>query len=108
MAERVVTKRRYRDRVFCPHCEDYLPNSTFYRHKETFYNPVSREWRKENDSVESRCRRGIDMGMDVAAAAESSSGDEEEQAEMSLEEPEGEYYNYSPGSTSAIVLCQLY
>ena len=48
------------------------------------------------------------MGMDVAAAAESSSEDEEEQAEMSLQEPGGEYYNYSPGSTSAIVLCQLY
>ena len=93
MAERVVTKRRSRDKVFCPHCEDYLPNSTFYRHKGAFYNPVSCEWQKK-DEVDSRprCRRGMDMGMDVVTAAESSSGEEEEQTARSLDselEPEG-------------------
>ena len=29
--------KRRRDRLFCPHCDEYLSNSTFYRHKEAFY-----------------------------------------------------------------------
>ena len=93
MAEKVVTKRWSTDGVFFSHCKDYLPNSTFYWHKRTSYNPVSCEWQKK-DEVDSRprCRRGMDMGMDVVTAAESSSEEEEEQTARSLDselEPEG-------------------
>lgn len=42
-------KRRCRERLFCPHCEKYLSNSAFYRHKSSFYNQVSGTWRKRGE-----------------------------------------------------------
>lgn len=34
---------RRRD-IFCPHCECLVPKTTYYRHKEQFYNPFERVW----------------------------------------------------------------
>lgn len=50
------SKRRSRDRVFCHHCHEYLPKSTFYRHKEAFFSHVSRQWQQKDDSCVSRAK----------------------------------------------------
>ena len=39
--------KRVRSKLFCGHCTQLLPKSTFYRHKEKFYNSVSSEWQRE-------------------------------------------------------------
>ena len=46
-----------RFRVFCNHCDDYIPKSTFYRHKETFFNPVSNSWHKKGGETSPRANR---------------------------------------------------
>ena len=50
--------RRCRQKHYCPHCNDYLPKSTFYRHRDSFFNPVSIKWLSESDySDRARARK---------------------------------------------------
>ena len=72
--------KRRRDRLFCPHCDEYLSNSTFYRHKEAFYNHVSGAWKKSGDV------RTSDRGHLRPDLAESSGSEDEMQV---LEDSEG-------------------
>ena len=30
---------------FCPHCQENVPNSTFYRHRAQFFDEVSKRWK---------------------------------------------------------------
>ena len=48
-------KRRSRERIFCGHCSEYLPKTTFYRHRDTFFNSVSNEWNKQDDHSGGSC-----------------------------------------------------
>ena len=34
--------------IYCPHCDDFVPKTTFYRHKKQFYNVVNGEWGDDN------------------------------------------------------------
>ena len=43
-----IDGRCSRQKIFCAHCNDYLPKSTFYRHRDCFFNPVSKEWQKSD------------------------------------------------------------
>lgn len=36
--------------MFCPHCGDTVPKSTFYRHRSRFYDPVSGIWNDDTPS----------------------------------------------------------
>ena len=40
-----VIKRRQR-RIFCGHCERAVPASTYYRHRELFFDVVAQEWQR--------------------------------------------------------------
>ena len=52
--------RRCRQKHFCGHCNDYLPKSTFYRHRDSFFNPVSNEWqRRDNAGSSSHQHAGV-------------------------------------------------
>lgn len=33
--------------MFCGHCSQYVSKSTYYRHRDTYYNKEKREWSKE-------------------------------------------------------------
>ena len=36
--------KRQRKRLFCDHCDTFLPKSTYYRHKSAYFNIVTRKW----------------------------------------------------------------
>ena len=40
-----------RPTMFCPHCEQYLTKSTFYRHRREFYNPITKTWDKQKTFI---------------------------------------------------------
>jgi len=33
-----------RRELFCPHCDYLIPKTTYYRHREQFYNPIQEVW----------------------------------------------------------------
>ena len=33
-----------RRQLFCPHCDWLVPKSTYYRHREQFYDPIQDVW----------------------------------------------------------------
>ena len=37
--------RRSRPLLLCGHCDKYLTKSTYYRHRELYFNPVSLQWK---------------------------------------------------------------
>lgn len=37
-------------RLFCPHCGEKVSKSTYYRHREEYYDARSGEWKKGSDS----------------------------------------------------------
>ena len=41
-----AAKRRKHGLIYCVHCEKNLPASTYYRHREEFYNPANQHWQK--------------------------------------------------------------
>ena len=45
-----VPKATIERAAFCGHCSEYLPK-TFYRHRDTFFNPVSNEWNKNRMTI---------------------------------------------------------
>ena len=77
------TGKRIRDPLFCPHCDEYLSNSTFYRHKEAFYNHVSGEWKKSDACTSDRSRAKSSRLEEYATSAESSRSEDEMQVEDS-------------------------
>ena len=66
MTERVP--RRWQ-RTFCPHCEEAVSKSTYYRHREKFYDVRTGEWRKSAPDVACGCSGDL--------SDEQTSGDEE-------------------------------
>ncbi len=38
------SRKRVRASVLCPHCDQYLSKSSYYRHKSSFYNKVTKQW----------------------------------------------------------------
>lgn len=43
--------KRSRPLLLCGHCDKYLTKSTYYRHRELYFNPVSLQW-KSSSSME--------------------------------------------------------
>ena len=33
-----------RRELFCPHCDCLIPKTTYYRHREQFYDPIQEVW----------------------------------------------------------------
>ena len=46
-ARRRMDTNRQRSKMFCGHCSQYLSKSTYYRHRQAFYDKKRREWLKE-------------------------------------------------------------
>ena len=46
---------QFLDRKFCKHCNTVVSKSTYYRHREEFFDPVTRIWRssKHNEMTNS-------------------------------------------------------
>lgn len=44
--------KRHRPLLLCGHCDKYLTKSTYYRHKEIYFNPVSLQWRHRLMEIE--------------------------------------------------------
>lgn len=40
-----------RSTKFCPHCEQFLTKSTYYRHRTEFYNPITKTWDKQKRTL---------------------------------------------------------
>ena len=58
--ERVHLKRE-RAKLLCPHCNEMVSKTTFYRHKSTFYNRRLRKW---GPAVESKADNGSTSSSD--------------------------------------------
>lgn len=58
--ERVHLKRE-RAKLLCPHCNEMVSKTTFYRHKSTFYNRRLRKW---GPAVESKVDNGSTSSSD--------------------------------------------
>ena len=43
------TKRRRRS-ILCGHCNRSVSSSTYYRHRELFFDVVSQQWQRHEDS----------------------------------------------------------
>ena len=39
-----MSEVRQRERLYCPHCEEKVSKSTYYRHRAEFYDPRTRSW----------------------------------------------------------------
>ena len=49
-------------RIFCPHCEDFVTKSTFYRHKIKFFNKHTKTWNENTGrSVDSESSDESDL-----------------------------------------------
>ena len=48
------------EKLFCPHCNTYVPKSTWYRHYSQYYNLPNNTWRSENAHLEA----DLDFGTD--------------------------------------------
>ena len=44
--EKSSGKRRPRKNLFCPHCDEPVPKTTFYRHKKHYYDSRAKRWAK--------------------------------------------------------------
>ena len=48
VTESLPHSKRRRFLLHCGHCDRSLPKSTYYRHREAFFNPVSGHWEKDD------------------------------------------------------------
>ena len=46
--------KRTSSRFFCPHCNEYLGKSTFYKHKRRYFNLSEGKWRVEEGATTKR------------------------------------------------------
>ena len=69
--ERSSKAQRTRIKHLCGHCNQLLPKSTFYRHKDTFYNPVSRQW----NTGTVKLSNDVDLSLATTPAIDCSSSD---------------------------------
>ena len=53
---------RTRRRIFCPHCEELVSKTTFYRHRDNHFDVRKNEWKKEHYYV-----RDIDSDIDSSS-----------------------------------------
>ena len=44
--EKSSEKRRPRKNLFCPHCDEMVSKTTFYRHKKCYYDSRAKRWTK--------------------------------------------------------------
>ena len=42
--------KRRRSFLLCEHCDRYVSNSTYYRHKEAYFNRVTGQWQQGDDT----------------------------------------------------------
>ncbi len=76
MSEEVVSQPndnsagRRRRRIFCPHCEEYVSKTTYYRHRDSHYDVQKNEWRSghyqaqmDGDIGSSSDDEGCDMAL---------------------------------------------
>lgn len=50
MAESIHAKRKRRH-FFCPHCDQKVPKTTFYRHKRLYCNSRTKQWTKRKADI---------------------------------------------------------
>ena len=72
MAERsgeIVDSESLLKRKFCFHCNDYVPKTTFYRHREQYFDPVTQVWtlseESENSTLGSEMIENMDSNSSV-------------------------------------------
>ena len=70
-AQRRARKRR---RSLCGHCGKWVYNSTYYRHRDIYYDCVSKSWRtSSNFNQESQCPLAADTD-EICEASENTDG----------------------------------
>ena len=57
--------KRHRSLLLCGHCETYVPKSTYYRHKERYFDVISNQWQRLTEAS-----RGVDSPVIVPAFSE--------------------------------------
>ena len=58
----VTTKRKLntdsspvKKRRFCPHCSEYVGYSTYYRHRDKYFDLQTQQWNKELNNCTTEC-----------------------------------------------------
>ena len=59
--------KRHRSLLLCGHCETYVPKSTYYRHKERYFDVVSNQWQRLTEASRDRV---VDSPVIVPALSE--------------------------------------
>ena len=45
------TRRRKWRNLFCPHCDQLVSKTTFYRHKRSYYNHSTKQWKTDREKA---------------------------------------------------------
>ena len=86
---------RPRRRLYCPHCQDNVGHSTYYRHRDMYYNANTNQWSEGQDIHD------VDAGDSVSESSSSTScdGDRGENGLSSSVDPPN---NNCSGQTSLV------
>ena len=69
--------KRKRDLLFCGHCEKYVSKSSFYRHRDAYFDPVLGKWERENHRLLEISVQENETVSDTSVHMENSEIDEE-------------------------------
>ena len=74
---------RTRRRIFCPHCEEFVSKTTYYRHRDNYFDLQTNEWRIKG------CRYARDsMEEDICSSSDDESNstpEDSQEDEMNAE-----------------------
>ena len=68
-----LDERQVSRRVYCGHCHKQIPKSSFYRHRNRYYDHVTGEWR-ETDSLNTTYLQEVTVDMELLRGVDSRSG----------------------------------
>ena len=62
----VIDSESLLKRKFCFHCNDYVPKTTFYRHREQYFDPITQVWTLSEENENSTLRSEMIENMDIS------------------------------------------
>ena len=64
----VVDSESLSKQKFCYHCNDYVPKTTFYRHREQYFDPTTQVWTLSGESENNTLRSEMIENMVVSSS----------------------------------------
>ena len=71
----IIDSESISKRKFCFHCNDYVPKTTFYRHREQYFDPITQVWtlseENDNSTLGSEMIENMDISYNNSSVMES-------------------------------------